>query len=113
MQNCSFTPKNFKTITDFFNDEMFNLEGKLAGLRNILNKYVFRFSKNYAYRKIEKNEIARVSEELNNLYSEFTIKNNEGVSWYINKLIKAKYLFLSRFHKYLVFYVINKIKNRY
>ena len=78
---------------------MFNLEGKLAGLRNILNKYVFRFSKNYAYLKIEKNEIARVSEELNNLYSEFTIKTNEGVSWCIKKLIKVMYLFFEYFIK--------------
>ena len=95
MQNCPFTPKNLKTITNFFNEEMFNLEGKLAGLRNILNKYVFRFSKNYAYLKIEKNEIARASEELNNLYSEFTIKTNEGVSWCIKKLIKVMYFFLN------------------
>ena len=78
---------------------MFNLEGKLAGLRNILNKYVFRFSKNYAYLKIEKNEITRASEELNNLYSEFTIKTNEGVSWCIKKLIKVMYLFFEYFIK--------------
>ena len=78
---------------------MFNLEGKLAGLRNILNKYVFRFSKNCAYLKIEKNEIARASEELNKLYSEFTIKTNEGVSWCIKKLIKVMYHFFVYFIK--------------
>ena len=86
---------------------MFNLDGKLAGLRGILKKYIFRFSRNSTYLMVEKKELASVSEELNNLYSEFTIETNEGVSWFINKIMKVKYLFLGRFQKYLVFYVIN------